>query len=95
MISRFKIFAQLHGDNLDVNFRFSCSFFFSGSRIITAAVLNVSAACEAQSCRASLRSGSRKSIERMVARGVLTPIRIGRNWRFNRADVIETLSRVA
>ena len=38
---------------------------------------------------------SRKSIERMVASGVLKPIRIGRNFRFNRADVIETLSRVA
>jgi hypothetical protein len=32
--------------------RFSCSFFFSGSRIITAAVRNASAACAAQSCRA-------------------------------------------
>ena len=42
---------QLHGDNLDGDFGFSCSFWRSGSRIITTAVLNASAACDAQSWR--------------------------------------------
>jgi hypothetical protein len=37
---------QLHGDNLDTDRRFSCSFLRSGSRIITAAARNASAACE-------------------------------------------------
>ena len=35
----------------------------------------------------------RKTIERMVTRGVLTPIRVGRNYRFSRAEVIERLRR--
>jgi len=35
---------------------------------------------------------SRNSIERLVARGVLRPIHIGRNWRFSKAQVIAALS---
>jgi excisionase family DNA binding protein len=35
---------------------------------------------------------NRKSIERLVARGILQPIRIGRNWRFSRSQVIAALS---
>ena len=46
--------SQLQGLSLPAGRRFSCSFFFSGSRIITAAVLNASAPCEAQSCRGTL-----------------------------------------
>jgi excisionase family DNA binding protein len=38
---------------------------------------------------------SRKWVERAVARGLLTPICIGRNWRFSRAEVIEKLTRAA
>jgi excisionase family DNA binding protein len=38
---------------------------------------------------------NRKSIERLVARGVLKPICIGRNWRFSRAQVIAALSPAA
>jgi excisionase family DNA binding protein len=38
---------------------------------------------------------SRKWVERAVARGLLTPIRIGRNWRFSRSEVIEKLTRAA
>ena len=38
---------------------------------------------------------SRRSIERMVARGVLKPIFIGRDWRFSRAQVIAALSQAA
>lgn len=38
---------------------------------------------------------NRKSVERMVARGELQPIRIGRNWRFSRSQVIEVLSTTA
>ena len=38
---------------------------------------------------------NRKSIERMVARGVLRPIRIGSHWRFSRAEVIATLTALA
>ena len=37
----------------------------------------------------------RKTIERMVTKGVLVPIRIGRNYRFSRAEVIERLSVAA
>ena len=33
----------------------------------------------------------RKTIERLVARGVLRPIRVGRNFRFSRAQVVEAL----
>ena len=46
--------SQLHGLSLPDGRRFSCSFFFSGSLIITAAVLNASAAWLAQSCRGTL-----------------------------------------
>src|SRR5436190_925244 len=35
----------------------------------------------------------RKTIERMVIKGVLLPIRVGRNFRFIRSEVIERLSR--
>jgi excisionase family DNA binding protein len=38
---------------------------------------------------------NRKSIERLVARGVLKPISIGRNWRFSRVQVIEALRDAA
>jgi excisionase family DNA binding protein len=38
---------------------------------------------------------NRKSIERLVGRGVLKPISIGRNWRFSRAQVIAALSEAA
>ncbi len=34
---------------------------------------------------------NRKTIERMVARGVLQPFRVGRAWRFSRTEVIERL----
>jgi excisionase family DNA binding protein len=37
----------------------------------------------------------RKTIERMVTKGVLVPIRVGRNYRFSRAEVIERLSSAA
>jgi excisionase family DNA binding protein len=37
----------------------------------------------------------RKTIERMVTKGVLVPIRVGRNYRFSRAEVIERLSAAA
>lgn len=37
----------------------------------------------------------RKTIERMVTKGVLIPIRVGRNYRFSKADVIERLTRAA
>jgi len=37
----------------------------------------------------------RKTIERMVIKGVLSPIRVGRNFRFIRSEVIERLSRAA
>ena len=35
---------------------------------------------------------NRKSIERMVARGILQPIHIGSQWRFSRTQVIAALS---
>jgi excisionase family DNA binding protein len=35
---------------------------------------------------------NRKSIERLVGRGILKPISIGRNWRFSRSQVIAALS---
>ena len=38
---------------------------------------------------------SRRWVETMVQRGVLVPIRIGRNFRFSRAEVIERLTRAA
>ncbi len=38
---------------------------------------------------------SRKWVENMVKRGVLVPIRIGRNFRFSRSEVIERLTRAA
>jgi excisionase family DNA binding protein len=37
----------------------------------------------------------RKTIERLVTKGVLVPIRVGRNYRFSRADVLERLTRAA
>jgi excisionase family DNA binding protein len=37
----------------------------------------------------------RKTIERMVLKGVLVPIRVGRNYRFSRAEVIERLTVAA
>ncbi len=37
----------------------------------------------------------RKTIERMVLKGVLVPIRVGRNYRFDRADVIQRLTVAA
>jgi excisionase family DNA binding protein len=38
---------------------------------------------------------SRKSIERLVARGVLKPICIGSHWRFSRSAVIAALTPAA
>lgn len=35
---------------------------------------------------------NRKSIERMVARGILQPIHVGSHWRFSRTQVIAALS---
>jgi excisionase family DNA binding protein len=37
----------------------------------------------------------RKTIERMVTKGVLVPIRVGKSYRFSRAEVVERLSMVA
>jgi excisionase family DNA binding protein len=33
----------------------------------------------------------RRTIERLVSRGVLHPIRVGRSWRFDREQVFEAL----
>jgi excisionase family DNA binding protein len=38
---------------------------------------------------------NRKSIERLVGRGILQPISIGRNWRFSRSQVMAALSGAA
>jgi excisionase family DNA binding protein len=35
---------------------------------------------------------NRRSIERLVARGILQPIHLGSHWRFSRAQVIAALS---
>jgi excisionase family DNA binding protein len=35
---------------------------------------------------------NRKSIERMVARGILRPICIGSHWRFSRSQVVAALT---
>ena len=35
---------------------------------------------------------SRRTIERLVRRGVLRPMRVGRCWRFDHAEVVETLA---
>ena len=37
----------------------------------------------------------RKTIERMVKRRILAPLRVGRNFRFSRAEVVERLSSAA
>ncbi len=37
----------------------------------------------------------RKTIERMVTKGVLVPIRVGRSYRFSRSEVVERLSTAA
>jgi excisionase family DNA binding protein len=38
---------------------------------------------------------NRKSVERLVARGVLKPICVGSHWRFSRSQVIAALTPAA
>lgn len=38
---------------------------------------------------------SRRTVERLVKRGVLRPMQVGRCWRFDMEQVVETLGYVA